>query len=128
MKVINPLFTKKIIDTHNFNDSMQDLDDVHMSSLGGFDNVHEVIIPVDFSMFREIRIVKVEPNAQIESHIHTSPIFRIILKGRMTLNGVEYREGDWMVIPGGFEYEIEAGNIGYEALCACYSWDNETKK
>lgn len=128
MKVINPLFAKEIIDTHNFNNDMQGLDDVHMSNSSGFDNVHDEIVPVDFSMFREVRIVKVEPNTKIESHTHTSPIFRIILKGGMTLNGVEYREGDWMVIPGGIEYQIEAGDIGYVAFCACYSWDNEVKK
>lgn len=128
MKVVNPLFIKCIIDIHNFSGDMPGLDDIQMSTSDGFDDVHDAIVPVDFSMFREFRIIKVEPNSNIEIHAHEAPIFRIISKGKMTLNGVEYSEGDWIVIPGGTEYRIEAGSAGYEALCACWSWDQDTMK
>jgi len=85
-------------------------------------NVHKRVIPVDFREFCMLVVTEVAPHSSVNKHSHAEGIVRYVIKGSFILNGVEYREGDWVLVPEGVPYSIttESGYIviaGYRTWC-----------
>ncbi len=73
------------------------------------------VIPVNKGFYKQSVLVSVEPNTKVAKHSHHEPTFRLIIEGSAIINGVEYKAGDWMVVPKDFPYDMET-RIGYRAL------------
>jgi quercetin dioxygenase-like cupin family protein len=53
------------------------------------------------------------PNAKLPHHRHRNDsLFRIVLSGSITYNGIELTSGDWMYVPTGQPYSFKAGKSG----------------
>lgn len=59
-----------------------------------------------------------EPGTHVATHAHDEPMFRYVIEGSLTINGTEYRPGDWVFIPEGVPYDIRTTE-GYTTL-GCY--------
>lgn len=62
-------------------------------------------------------IVKVDPDTRVEKHSHDEDIFRLMIEGSLTVNGMELKEGEWFVVTAGTPYEIET-KCGYTVMAA----------
>ena len=80
-----------------------------------FEGVYKRVLPIDFREFCMLVVTKVAPGTTVPSHGHKEGIFRYILEGSLTLNGVPYRAGDWIVVPTGMPYKITTEE-GYKAI------------
>jgi mannose-6-phosphate isomerase-like protein (cupin superfamily) len=49
-----------------------------------------------------------QPGAVVPTHSHKRDLFRIVLWGSLTTNGIELKQGDWMFVPAGVEYSLSA--------------------
>jgi anti-sigma factor ChrR (cupin superfamily) len=63
-----------------------------------------------------INLLKLEPNKQIPHHKHSSTKYNYILKGSMSDENGEYKEGDLGINKKGSEHSIKAGSEGCEFL------------
>jgi mannose-6-phosphate isomerase-like protein (cupin superfamily) len=50
-----------------------------------------------------------EPGAVVPSHSHQRDLFRVVVAGSITTNGIELKAGDWMFVPKGTPYNYSAG-------------------
>lgn len=67
----------------------------------------------DYKMFY---VVDVPPKATVPKHSHDEAIFRILISGSLTVNGVFIdTPGTWWVVPAFTEYEIKT-DTGYKLL------------
>lgn len=68
---------------------------------------------IDYGMFY---IVDVPENSDLAKHSHDESIFRILLSGSLTINGITIdKPGTWYVVPAYTEYEIST-KTGYSVL------------
>lgn len=57
-----------------------------------------------------------EPGAKVPAHSHGQGHFRIVIEGSVKYGGVELNPGDWMSVPEGALYALEAGPKGCRIL------------
>ena len=81
------------------------------------------LIPVDMSAFTLQVVTSVAPGARIARHAHDGAMLRYLTKGSFRLNGVDYKTGDWVLVPHGLPYEMETDE-GYTVVssyvnCQC---------
>jgi hypothetical protein len=50
-----------------------------------------------------------EPGTIVPMHAHKLVIFRIVISGEMRYGGKTLKQGDWMYVPAGQAYSIQAG-------------------
>lgn len=65
-----------------------------------------------------VMIGRMKPNARVERHSHKVWVFRYIIQGSLKIDGKTLRAGDWMLIPPGVPYELQAGPQGCTPLYA----------
>jgi hypothetical protein len=69
----------------------------------------------DYKMFY---IVDVPAGESVPKHSHDEAVFRVLLAGSLTVNGIKIEEpGTWWVVPSYCEYEINT-DTGYKVLSA----------
>ena len=69
----------------------------------------------DYKMFYT---VDVPAGVTVPKHSHDESVFRILLSGSLTINGVKIEKpGTWYVVPAFTEYEIKT-DTGYSVLSA----------
>lgn len=94
--------------------------------------VEKWFIPVDCSYWNIDIITNVDPLTIIPEHEHDEPVLRYVLSGSFVLNGVEYSEGDWVIVPANVRYSIQT-RPGYKILsryfdeCKECSWAKLSK-
>ena len=91
----------------------------------GWENVSQVtqfpgriqksVIPLDFSYYQMAILTKVEAGVTVGRHSHAEPVFRFVLKGDLTINGIEHGLGDWILVPSDTPYEVST-KTGYTIL------------
>lgn len=68
---------------------------------------------MDYKMFYT---VEVPPDTTVSKHSHDEAVFRILISGRLVLNGKKIdKPGTWYVVPAFTEYEIQT-DTGYVVL------------
>ena len=55
---------------------------------------------------------KMAPGAKVPQHSHKTGLFRIVIEGTLKVGEVELKPGDWMFVPAGKPYSLEAGLDG----------------
>jgi hypothetical protein len=117
MKVVDPYGIKDIVNKHNL--SNQVVHDMYVDDIFPvISGVLSDIIPVDLDRLRELRLVSVAPNTTVPSHAHRSPVVRLIIDGSVSIDGIEYVKGDWMIIPENHAYSLSTKS-GYSACWVC---------
>lgn len=114
---VNPDAIKTIVNKENYQAQLSLIRDV-CDPKKSYKGVTEELIPVDLSKLPNARIMRVEAGTYVPKHAHEGPVFRVITAGEAIVNGTIYKEGDWMIIPDGYAYEIETPT-GYTALWVC---------
>ena len=61
-----------------------------------------------------------EPGAVVPTHSHKRDLFRVVLSGSITTNGIELKTGDWMFVPKGVPYSFSAGLNPGAIVHHCY--------
>ena len=61
-----------------------------------------------------------EPGAVVPTHVHKRDLFRVVVSGSLTTNGVELKSGDWMFVPKGVPYSYSAALNPGVITCHCY--------
>jgi mannose-6-phosphate isomerase-like protein (cupin superfamily) len=65
-----------------------------------------------------------QPGAVVPTHSHKRDLFRIVVWGSITYNGVELKQGDWMFVPAGVEYSLSSAmspdSPAGAMTCHCY--------
>lgn len=56
-------------------------------------------------------ISEYEPGAKVPSHSHNHVVFRIVLQGSVKYRDVTLKAGDWMLVPPGQPYALQAGPL-----------------
>lgn len=82
--------------------------------------VEKRVIPVDLRPFCMMVITTVQPGTHVFKHTHDEGIIRYVLRGSFTLNGREYRTGDWVFVPYCMTYEIITSE-GYTVIAGYYT-------
>jgi hypothetical protein len=110
---IDPLKIQKIVSSRDFLDGNWK----KATKLQHFkeEEIQKFAIPIDCTFFNFHVLTVVAPLTIIPRHAHKEPTLRYILKGSLELNGAAYSEGDWILVPRGFPYEIRTKS-GYTAL------------
>ena len=62
-------------------------------------------------------ITTVEPGTVVDTHMHQEPVLRVVAEGDLTLNGIEHKAGDWVLVPGGTPYRVTTKN-GYTVIAS----------
>lgn len=57
-------------------------------------------------------VSELDPHAKVPTHAHRHAHFRIIFAGSVKYGDIELKAGDWMAVPAGVEYSLEAGPSG----------------
>jgi quercetin dioxygenase-like cupin family protein len=53
------------------------------------------------------------PKSTVPAHAHRDDrVFRLVISGSISFNGVELTGGDWMHVPAGVPYGFTAGDLG----------------
>lgn len=119
---INPFAITEIISSKSYLDGTWK----QKTELSDFRNgISKHVLPIDMSSFSIAVISEVVPGRRVALHKHDDePQFRYVMSGDLTLNGVEYHSGDWVIVPIGIEYEVStiAGYTtmaGYGMSCQC---------
>lgn len=55
---------------------------------------------------------RMKPGAKVPSHAHKNDVFRVVVKGSLKTGGKTLKAGDWMFVPGGQSYALQAGSQG----------------
>jgi hypothetical protein len=59
-----------------------------------------------------------KPNTIVPEHSHTHPVFRLVIDGELKFGRKILKAGDWMYVPAGVAYSIQAGRKGCWPLYA----------
>lgn len=111
---IDPFAIDEILDNRSFISGLwQD-----KAKLKNFQSsIEKIVFPIDISKYNFMVLTDVLPDTHIKKHSHKDdPIFRYVLDGEFSLNGVDYKKGDWVIVPINFPYEIITEK-GYKAMC-----------
>ncbi len=57
-------------------------------------------------------VSRLEAGARVPTHSHDHAHARFILDGSVRYGDLELKRGDWMAVPAGVEYQLEAGPTG----------------
>jgi len=79
--------------------------------------ITKAVIPIDFGRYHMMMTTKVEPGVKVDLHAHEEPVFRYVIEGKLTLNGVEYEPGDWILVPSKVPYQVQS-DTGYTVLAS----------
>ncbi|TCJ89398.1 cupin domain-containing protein [Nocardia alba] len=101
-----------IIDSHTFRDGEWRALTMQENTASG---ITKCVVPVDISSAQFLVMTEVAPRTAVESHRHGEPILRLVVSGSLTLNGTEYRTGDWVYVPAGVDYRIDT-EAGYTTV------------
>ena len=55
---------------------------------------------------------RMKPGAKVPPHVHKNDVFRVVIKGSLKTGGKTLRAGDWMHVPAGQSYALQAGPKG----------------
>jgi hypothetical protein len=72
----------------------------------GFDQWQLPIFLNDCPTFFYLTVA--QPGAVIPRHSHTRDLFRVVISGSITVNGIELKSADWMFVPKGVSYSYSA--------------------
>jgi mannose-6-phosphate isomerase-like protein (cupin superfamily) len=61
-----------------------------------------------------------QPGAIVPSHSHKRDLFRVVVSGSITTNGIELKSGDWMYVPAGVTYGYSAALNPGAIVYHCY--------
>ena len=111
--VINPLEIKEIVSSKNFLDGKWKEFTKH--KLFNEPEVQKFYVPIDGTYWNLDVITHVDQGTVIPEHSHSEPVLRYVLKGSFELNGEEYEEGDWCLVPANLKYKIIT-RAGYTIL------------
>lgn len=92
-------------------------------------NIRQWQVPIAFGDEGEILCFRSEmdPGARVAEHAHSHVVYRIVLKGSLIFNGKVLKAGDWMVVPAGMRYALQAGEDGcstqyHHGKCPPFCW------
>jgi len=106
-KCIDPDTETKVISSTQMNDWE------NVSPVKQFPNrISKKVIPADFSRYKMSIVTKVEPGVSVGTHTHEEPIFRYVVEGDVTINGIKHGPGDWVLVPSKVPYNVATVN-GY---------------
>jgi hypothetical protein len=103
--------TKTIIDSDTFRNGRWK----ELTKQANFPTINKFVFPVDMSHVNLIVLTEVPAGVNTRSHNHNEPIFRYVTNGSFILNGKTYKEGDWVYVPAGVDYQIQSPN-GYATI------------
>ena len=55
---------------------------------------------------------RMKPRAVVPAHAHNNDLFRVVISGTLKYRGKTLRAGDWMFVPAGQSYALQAGPKG----------------
>jgi hypothetical protein len=55
---------------------------------------------------------RLKPGAKVPKHAHKQSVFRVVISGSLKSGGKTLKAGDWMFVPAGQSYELQAGPEG----------------
>lgn len=55
---------------------------------------------------------RMKPGTKIPAHAHKNDLFRVVISGSLKYRGKTLRVGDWMFVPAGQSYSLQAGPKG----------------
>lgn len=61
-----------------------------------------------------------EAGAVVPLHAHKRDLFRVVVSGSITTNGIELKPGDWMFVPAGVPYGYSAALNPGAIIYHCY--------
>ena len=68
-------------------------------------------------------ISRLKPNARVPEHAHEGiGVFRVILDGCLKYGRKTLNRGDWMLVPGGVDYEVQACSEGCVVFYGHFPW------
>jgi hypothetical protein len=79
--------------------------------------IKKSVIPIDFAYYRMGILTKVEAGVTVGIHQHAEPVFRFVIAGDLTINGIKHKSGDWVLVPSNTPYEVRTRN-GYTILAS----------
>ncbi len=129
-EIIDPLKIDNIVSSKNYRSGEWWSEAKH--KLFNEPEVKKFFVPIDCSYWNLHLITVVEAGTVIPEHSHTEPVLRYILDGSLELNGIEYKAGDWIIVPANFAYQIQTID-GYKILsqyfdkCEECSWATLSK-
>lgn len=86
--------------------------------------VEQWLVPIALGAGEDILVfmARFQPNATVPEHSHTDAQFRIVIEGSVRSAGKELKAGDWMLVPAGKSYSLEAGPDGCIMLHPYLPW------
>lgn len=109
---LKPSAVTEIVSSKSFRDGQWK----PLTTLKGFPiGVEKRVVPVDLEDFRIFVVTSVAPGTNVSSHSHDEAILRYVIRGSFELEGVEYTEGEWVLVPSGVAYGISTAD-GYTTL------------
>jgi mannose-6-phosphate isomerase-like protein (cupin superfamily) len=61
-------------------------------------------------------VSRMEPGAKVPEHSHNHGLLRIVIEGTLKYRDLELKPGDWMLVPKGVSYSVEAGARGCHVM------------
>jgi mannose-6-phosphate isomerase-like protein (cupin superfamily) len=55
---------------------------------------------------------RMKPGAKVPAHAHKNDLFRVVISGTLKYRGKTLKAGDWMYVPAGQTYSLQAGPKG----------------
>ena len=83
------------------------------------DGVEQWLLPIVLGPDAEVLCFfsHLEPGAIVPTHTHEHSVFRVVISGELKFGRKTLKQGDWMYVPAGVAYSIQAGPHG---CCPCY--------
>ena len=63
-----------------------------------------------------------QPGAKVPTHSHPHALFRVVIEGSVKHRRTTLKSGDWMLVPPGQRYALQAGTDGCIILYAHWPW------
>lgn len=67
-------------------------------------------------------ISRMKPRARVPEHAHRVAVFRVVMSGTFRYGARTFKAGDWMLVPPGQTYSIEAGPEGCVIFYGHFPW------
>lgn len=71
-------------------------------------------VPVTLGQRKDVLVFtgRMKPGAKVPVHTHKHDVFRVVVSGSVKYEGKTLKAGDWMHVPAGQSYAMEAGPKG----------------
>ena len=71
-------------------------------------------VPVTLGQRKDVLVFKsrMKPGAKVPTHAHKHDVFRVVVSGSVKYEGKTLKAGDWMHVPAGQSYAMQAGPTG----------------